>query len=84
MEDNDAVPQPVCIVQISRIDFQNTQPMYPTELIKLTISNAAYPAGKVMLACAYTEMSAQVGHMLISLSLSMVHALLLPVSGGSE
>lgn len=43
--------------------------MYPTELIKLTISNAEYPAGKAMLMCAYTEMSAQVSHLLISLSL---------------
>lgn len=69
MEENDAVPQPACIVQISRIYFQTTQPMYPTELIKLTISNAEYPAGKAMLMCAYTEMSAQVCHLLISLSL---------------
>ena len=69
MEDNDAGPQPACIVQISRIDFQTTQPMYPTELTKLTISNAEYPAGKAMLTCAYSEMSAQVGHLLICDSL---------------
>jgi len=69
VEDNDAVPQTACVVQINRIDFQATQPMYPTELTKLTIANAEYPAGKAMLMCAYTEMSAQVCHMLISLSI---------------
>ena len=34
--------------------------MYPTELTKLTISNAEYPAGKAMLICAYADASAQV------------------------
>ena len=34
--------------------------MYPTELTKLTISNAEYPAGKAMLVCSYADVSAQV------------------------
>ena len=34
--------------------------MYPTELIKLTMSNAEYPAGKAMILCAYTTTSVQV------------------------
>ena len=36
--------------------------MYPTELTKLTISNAEYPAGKAMLMSAYADASAQVCH----------------------
>lgn len=50
----------VCIVQISRIDVQVTEPMYPTELTKLTVANAEYPAGKAMLMCTYSDVSAQV------------------------
>ena len=36
--------------------------MYPTELTKLTISNAEYPAGKAMLMSAYADASVQVCH----------------------
>ena len=34
--------------------------MYPTELTKLTVANAEYPAGKAMLMCTYSDVSAQV------------------------
>lgn len=60
VEDTDIVPEVVCIVQISRIDVQVTEPMYPTELTKLTVANAEYPAGKAMLMCTYSDVSAQV------------------------
>lgn len=60
VEDTDIVPKVVCIVQISRIDVQVTEPMYPTELTKLTVANAEYPAGKAMLMCTYSDVSAQV------------------------
>ena len=51
---------PACIVQIERVDIQCTQAMYPSELTKLTVSNAEYPAGKAMLMYAYTDAAAQV------------------------
>ena len=47
-------------MQIERVDIQCTQAMYPSELTKLTVSNAEYPAGKAMLMYAYTDAAAQV------------------------
>lgn len=51
---------PACILQIDRVDIQCDQAMYPSELTKLTISNAEYPAGKTLLMYAYTDAAAQV------------------------